>query len=81
MTMTNILTGDDLKRALFLALYTVKPEKKFVEDIYDMLQTETEKQNMVTFLHTRKNLKKMDVELKALEITEPRYKAKKTQNG
>ena len=53
MTMTNILTGDDLKRALFLALYAVKPEKKFVEDIYDMLQTETEKQNMVTFLHTQ----------------------------
>ncbi len=81
MNMTNTLTGDDLKRALFLALYEVKPEKKFVEDIYDMLQTETEKQNMVAFLSMRKNLNKMDVELKALEITEPRYKAKKIQNA
>lgn len=75
--MTTTLTGDDLKRALFLALYAVKAEKKFVEDIYDMLQTETEKQNMVGFLKSRTNLNKMDVELKALEITEPRYKTKR----
>lgn len=75
--MTNSLSGDDLKRELFIQLYQVKSEKKFVEDIYDMLQTEQEKSGMVNFLKTRKNLSARTVELKALEITEPRYKAKR----
>lgn len=75
----NTLAGDDLKRALLSALYQIRPEKKFIEDIYDMLQTEVEKQNMIEFLDMRKNLNKIDVEIKALEITEPRYRAKKEQ--
>jgi len=77
MNMTDSLSGDDLKKELFVQLYQVKSEKKFVEDIYDMLQTEQEKSDMVNFLKMRKTLSARAVELKALEITDPRYKAKK----
>ena len=79
MNTTNILSGDDLKRELFIQLYGVKKQKKFIEDIYDMLETEEEKRGMINFLKMRKKLTTRDVELKALEITEPQRKRKKSK--
>ena len=75
--MENISNDNDLKKNLILALRDIKNDNKFIEDIYYLLQTTDEKEEMLRFLGLRKKLSTRDVELKALEITEPRYKSKR----
>ncbi len=64
------LTGDDLKNELLLYLSKVKDDKKFIEDIYNRLMTDQEKQAMVLFLNEPRFLTPEEVKLKTLEIIE-----------
>ena len=64
------LTGDNLKNELLLYLSKVKDDKKFIEDIYNRLMTDQEKQAMVLFLNEPRFLTPKEVKLKTLEIIE-----------
>lgn len=59
-------------KELILLLREINPNQNFFMGVYHELFTDTEKQQMLIWLKTTKNPSWDEVEVKALEITEPR---------
>ena len=71
--------SDEEKKDLARNLALINKDVKWVGGVLDTLKEDSEKLKMLQWIKMRKNISKMDVELKALEITEPRYKASRKQ--
>ncbi len=71
--------SDEEKKDLARNLAHINKDVKWVGGVLDTLKEDSEKLKMLQWIKMRKNISRMDVELKVLEITEPRYKANREQ--
>ena len=71
--------SDEEKKDLARNLAHINKDVKWVGGVLDTLKEDSEKLKMLQWIKMRKNISRMDVELKVLEITEPRYKAHREQ--